>query len=86
MVIEHFRRDLRHSLRSFRQRPGFTFIVVITLALGIASNVAIFSVANSVLLTPLPYSHPEELALVWTRLVNSGVDRAMVSGPDFLKR
>ena len=52
------------------------------LALGIGSNVAMFSVANAVLLRALPYDHPEELALVWTRLQATNVERSLVSGPD----
>ena len=51
---------------------------------GIGSNVAIFSVANAVLFRPLPYSSPEELVLVWNRLLATDVPRALVSGPDFL--
>jgi len=74
--------DVRYALRAFARRPGFSLIVVGTLALGIGSNVAIFGVANAVLFQPLPYDHPEELALVWTKLTNQ--PRALVSGPDFL--
>lgn len=74
--------DLRYALRSFARRPGFTLVVVATLALGIGSNVAIFGVANAVLFQPLPYEDPEELALVWTQITNQ--PRALVSGPDFI--
>jgi putative ABC transport system permease protein len=74
--------DLRYAVRSFSRRPGFTAVVVATLALGIGSNVAIFGVANAVLFQPLPYEDPEELALVWTQITNQ--PRALVSGPDFL--
>lgn len=74
--------DVRYALRSFTRRPGFTLVVVATLALGIGSNVAIFGVANAVLFQPLPYEDPEELALVWTQITNQ--PRALVSGPDFI--
>ena len=74
--------DLRYAIRSFSRRPGFTAVVLATLALGIGSNVAIFGVANAVLFRPLPYADPEELALVWTQLTNQ--PRALVSGPDFV--
>ncbi len=74
--------DLRYAVRSFSRRPGFTAVVVATLALGIGSNVAIFGVANAVLFRPLPYEDPEELALVWTQITNQ--PRALVSGPDFI--
>ncbi len=77
-----FLHDLRYAMRSFSRRPGFTAVVVATLALGIGSNVAIFGVANAVLFQPLPYADPEELALVWTQITNQ--PRALVSGPDFL--
>src|SRR5262245_61465349 len=76
-------RDFRYAIRSFVQRPLFTALIVLTLALGIGSNVAMFSVANAVLLRALPYDHPEELVLVWTRLAATNVERSLVSGPDF---
>ena len=75
--------DIRYALRSFYKRPGFTAAILLTLGLGIGSNVAIFSVANAVLFRPLPYSQPEELVLVWNRLLATDVPRALVSGPDF---
>jgi putative ABC transport system permease protein len=76
-------RDLKYAVRSFARRPAFTAVLLLTLALGIGSNVAIFSVADAVLFRPLPYESPEELALVWTRLPATNVDRSLVSGPDF---
>ena len=76
-------RDLRYALRSFARRPLFTGVILLTLALGIGSNVAIFSVANAVLFRALPFKNPEELAFVWTRLPKTNVRRALVSGPDF---
>ncbi len=75
--------DLRQAVRSFARRPLFTSVLLLTLALGIGSNVAIFSVANTVLFRPLPYESPEELGLVWTRLPATNVARTLVSGPDF---
>ncbi len=75
-------RDFKYAIRSFVRRPLFTAVIVLTLALGIGSNVAMFSVANAVLLRALPYDHPEELALVWTRLQATNVERSLVSGPD----
>src|SRR5262245_9080825 len=59
--------DLRYALRSIASRPAFAAIAILTLALGIGANTAIFSVLDAVLLRPLPYAHPESLAMVWER-------------------
>ena len=82
-MIRAVLRDLKYALRSFARRPLFTGVILLTLALGIGSNVAIFSVANAVLFRALPFKNPEELAFVWTRLPKTNVARALVSGPDF---
>ena len=75
--------DAKYALRSLLRRPLFTGVILLTLALGIGSNVAIFSVANAVLLRPLPFREPDRLAFVWTRLPATNVARSLVSGPDF---
>ena len=63
-LIESFWRDTRFTFRSLRNRPGFTFIVVLSLALGIGANTSIFSVVDAVLLRPLPIPNPHDLVVV----------------------
>ncbi len=74
--------DLRYAVRSLRQNPGFTLAAVLTLAIGLGANTAIFSLVNGVLLRPLPFPRPEQLAIVWGR--HPAVGRETVSLPDFL--
>ena len=61
-------RDLQYATRMFLKNPAFTVITVFTLALGIGANTAIFSVVNTLLMRPLPYSNPDQLVMVWENL------------------
>ncbi|HEX9763862.1 MAG TPA: ABC transporter permease [Candidatus Acidoferrales bacterium] len=80
--METLWQDLRYAARQLLRSPGFTAVAVLTLALGIGANTAIFSVVNSVLLNPLPFSESERLVLLWQRSEQFRV--MMVSYPDFL--
>jgi predicted permease len=74
--------DLRYGIRVLAKSPGFTAIAVLTLALGIGANTALFSVVNGVLLKPLPFRDPERIVALFERRVT--FDRASISYPNFL--
>ncbi|HXP24059.1 MAG TPA: ABC transporter permease, partial [Candidatus Sulfotelmatobacter sp.] len=74
--------DLRYALRMLRKNPGFAAIAILTLALGIGANTAIFSVVEGVILAPLPYFQPDRLVMVWEN--NPRFPRVFVSYPNFL--
>ena len=76
--------DLRFSLRLLRKNLGFTLVAVLTLALGIGANTAIFSVVNTVLLRPLPYEDVDRLVVVWEQNPERGWYRNIVSAANFL--
>ena len=81
--IENFLQDARYGFRMLVKNPGFTAVAVITLALGIGANTAIFSVVNTVLLRPLPYKDAERLVMVWRMNPKEGSEIAPVSPADF---
>jgi putative ABC transport system permease protein len=82
-VLETFWQDIRYGIRLFRKNPGFTAAAVITLALGIGANTAIFSVVNAVLVRPLPYRDAGRLVMLWSTEPKKGW-RGQASPLDFV--
>src|SRR5436190_24370543 len=77
--------DLQYGVRGFLKRPGFAVIAIITLALGIGANTALFSVVYVVLLRPLPYANQDQLTLVWLKGVKeAGGEHTPLSVADLL--
>ncbi len=69
--VETLAQDLRYSWRQFRHNPGFTATVLVTLALSVGANTAVFSLVNSLLLKSLPYPHPERMGVIYTRVTGT---------------
>ncbi|HJQ22019.1 MAG TPA: ABC transporter permease [Gemmatimonadaceae bacterium] len=85
MRLEELGRDVRYSVRSLWHSRGFAGVVILTLALGIAANASIFSVANGVLFKALPYRDPGKLLVIWDGLEMVGVPEAWVTGPEVVR-
>ncbi len=83
--MEPLWKDFLYSLRILRNRPMFTAITALSLALGIGANTAIFSVVNAVMLRPLPYREPERLVMLWEHNLKSGRDRGRVAPDNFFE-
>jgi predicted permease len=81
-IVDHLAGDLRHAVRALVKRPAFTVIAVVTLALGIGANTAVFSIVNAVLLRPLPYADPDGLVVVWAHGPENPTGRSVMSEPD----
>ena len=85
MWLDDLTRDLRHALRTLRRAPAFTAAALLTLALGIGANAAIFSILNGVLLRPLDYPRPEQLMYVTTQYPLVGAAPVPLSAPEYLE-
>ena len=83
--MDTLRKDLLYAFRSLRKSPGYTAVTVLTLALGIGANTAIFSVINGVLLKPLPYPASERLLFITSQFPALGFDQFWISAPEFVE-
>ena len=82
--VHAFQRDIRHAVRVLAKQPGVTFVAILTLALGIGANSALFSAVNAVLLRPLPYDDPDRIMTVWEKRPNEGVMDNVVAPADYV--
>ncbi|HEY6377302.1 MAG TPA: ABC transporter permease, partial [Edaphobacter sp.] len=80
--MDAFAQNLKFAIRQLRRNPGFTATVILTLALSIGANTAIFSIVNALMLKSLPYSHPERMGTIYTRVTGtrSSDERHHVNG------
>jgi putative ABC transport system permease protein len=82
--METLWQDLRYGFRVLKRKPAFTLVAIITLALGIGANTAIFSVVNKLLLSQLPYKEPDRIITLWERLSDDGAKKQKVAPANFL--
>jgi putative ABC transport system permease protein len=82
--MQTFLQDLKYAFRMLKKNPAFTAVAILTLAVGIGANSAIFSVVNSVLLRPLPYSQPGQLVRVYSEFPTMKLNKFWLSAPEML--
>ena len=85
MTFDNLRQDIQLALRSLLRAPGFAVVTILTLALGIGANTAIFSIVNGVILRPLGYQKPEQLMYLTSKFPALGFDQFWVSPPEYFE-
>lgn len=83
--MDRLKRDLVYAVRNLRKSPGYATVTILTLALGIGANTAIFSVVNGVVLKPLPFPEPERLIYITSQFPTLGFEQFWVSAPEFIE-
>ncbi len=83
--MDRLKQDLVSAMRNLRKSPGYAAVTVLTLALGIGANTAIFSVVNAVILRPLAYANPGRLVFITSQFPNLGFDKFWISPPEFVE-
>ena len=81
--MDMLRQDLRYALRIWARRPGFAIVAILTLAIGVGANTAMFSIVNAVLLRPLPYAHGDRIATIWARTPTNR--QSLISWDEFVE-
>jgi putative ABC transport system permease protein len=84
-VMSEFFQDCRYAGRVLLKQPAFAAVVLLTLALGIGANIALFSVVQGIVLRPLPYREPDRLAMIWTQFLEFDLPKNWVSQPELLE-
>ena len=85
MALENALRDFRHGMRLARRSPGFASVAILTIAVGIGSTSAIFSVVNAVALKPLPYPASDRLVYITSQILKGGLDKFSIAVPEYLE-
>ena len=83
--MDRLKQDLLYAFRNLRKSPGYALVTILTLALGIGANTAIFSVVNGVILKPLPFPQSDRLIFITSQFPGLGFDQFWVSAPEFLE-
>ena len=83
--MDRLKHDVVYALRTLRKSPGYALVTILTLALGIGANTAIFSVVNGVILKPLGFPQPERLVFITSQFPTLGFEQFWVSAPEFIE-